>query len=305
MVIQSLYVSKQGIDKFMKIAIVTDSTSYLPQDIVDKYNNITVVPIEVVFDNKTYREDIDITTSEFYELLQNSPELPSTAQPSIGEMMKLYDNLAKEGYDTVISIHLASTISGFVNNLKTAAKTIDSIDVTVYDSWITVRLMGYMVQEAARMAQNNKTKEEIINRLDILRNSMGESFVVNDLKNLVKGGRLSNTSAVIGTMLNIKPLLEFDDKSHKIVAYDKVRSLKKAKLKAEEKLEQAVIKSKEPLRLLVIDADDKKSGDEWAKQLQVEYPNLTIDRSYFGPVIGAHLGKDALAIAWMRDIDKS
>lgn len=84
MVIQSLYVTKQGIDKFMKIAIVTDSTSYLPQEIVDKYN-ITVVPIEVVFNTKTYREDIDITTSEFYDLLQKSPELPSTAQPSIGE----------------------------------------------------------------------------------------------------------------------------------------------------------------------------------------------------------------------------
>lgn len=121
MVIQSLYVTKQGIDKFMKIAIVTDSTSYLPQEIVDKYH-ITVVPIEVVFNTKTYREDIDITTSEFYDLLQESPELPSTAQPSLGEMMNVYDKLAKEGYDTVISIHLASTISGFVNNLKVPPK---------------------------------------------------------------------------------------------------------------------------------------------------------------------------------------
>src|SRR5699024_9290377 len=177
MVIQSLYVTKQGIDKFMKIAIVTDSTSYLPQDIVDKYN-ITVVPIEVVFDSKTYREDIDITTSEFYELLQKSKELPSTAQPSIGEMMNIYDKLAKEGYDTVISIHLASTISGFVNNLKSAASSIKNIIVVAYDSWITVRLMGYMVQEAAKMAQENKSLDQIIERLNTLRDSMGESFVV-------------------------------------------------------------------------------------------------------------------------------
>lgn len=288
----------------MKIAIVTDSTSYLPQDIVDKYN-ITVVPIEVVFDNKTYREDIDITTSEFYELLNKSKELPSTAQPSIGEMIKIYDNLAKKGYDTVISIHLANTISGFVNNLKAASETIDNINVVVYDSLITVRLMGYLAQEAARMAQDNKPLDEILQRLDTLRDSIGESFVVNDLKNLVKGGRLSNTSAVIGTMLNIKPLLEFDDESHKIVAYDKVRSIKKAKLKAEEKLAKAVDNAEFPLRLLVIDADDKKSGDQWAEHLREKYPNLTLDRSYFGPVIGAHLGKDALAIAWIRDFEKS
>lgn len=288
----------------MKIAIVTDSTSYLPQDIVDKYH-ITVVPIEVVFDNKTYREDIDITTAEFYELLNKSKELPSTAQPSIGEMMNIYDKLAKEGYDTVISIHLASTISGFVNNLKSAAASIKNIKVIPYDSWITVRLMGYMVQEAAKMAQENKSLDQIIERLNTLRDSMGEAFVVNDLKNLVKGGRLSNTSAVIGTMLNIKPLLEFDDKSHKIVAYDKVRSIKKAKLKAEEKLEKAIGNSQYPLRLLVIDADDKESGDIWAKHLKERHPELTLDRSYFGPVIGAHLGKDALAIAWIRDFEKS
>ncbi|WP_057879890.1 DegV family protein [Companilactobacillus kimchiensis] len=288
----------------MKIAIVTDSTSYLPQEIVDKYN-ITVVPIEVVFNNKTYREDIDLTTSEFYELLQKAPELPSTAQPSVGEMINLYDKLAKEGYDTVISIHLASTISGFVNNLKSAARMIDNINVVVYDSHITVRLMGYLAQEAAKMAQAGKTETEIIDRLDVLRNSIGESFVVDDLKNLVKGGRLSNTSAVIGTVLNIKPLLEFDNDSHKIVAYDKVRSMKKAKLKAEEKLSIAMENATHPLRLLVLDADDPEAGDRWADELHERYPDATLDRSYFGPVIGVHLGKGALAIAWIRDFDKS
>ncbi|CAJ1176324.1 DegV family protein [Companilactobacillus nantensis] len=288
----------------MKIAIVTDSTSYLPQETVDKYN-ITVVPIEVVFNTKTYREDIDITTSEFYDLLQKSPELPSTAQPSIGAMMKIYDKLAKEGYDTVISIHLASTISGFVNNLKSAAQTIENINVVVYDSHITVRLMGYLAQEAARMAQADKPLNEIIDRLDALRSSIGESFVVDDLKNLVKGGRLSNTSAVIGTVLNIKPLLEFDNESHKIVAYDKVRSMKKAKLKAEEKLNAAMDASPYPLRLLVLDADDPESGDRWAEEVHEKYPDATLERSYFGPVIGAHLGKGALALAWIRDFDKS
>ena len=288
----------------MKIAIVTDSTAYLPQEIVDKFN-ITVVPIEVVFDTKSYREDIDITTSEFYDLLEKSPELPSTAQPPIGEMLKLYEDLGNQGYDNIISIHLAASISGFVNNLKSAAESVENTNVIVYDSWITVRLMGYLVQEAAAMAQDGKAVNEIIKRLNILRNSIGESFVVSDLKNLVKGGRLSNASAFVGTMLKIKPLLEFDAVSHHIVAYDRVRSMKKAKSKAEDKLKAAVKESKYPLRLLVIDGDDKDAGDEWAEQLAGRYPDLTIDRSYFGPVIGAHLGRGALAIAWIRDFDKS
>lgn len=165
--------------------------------------------------------------------------------------------------------------------------------------------MGYLAQEAAKMAQEDKTLDKIIERLDVLRASIGESFVVDDLKNLVKGGRLSNTSAVIGTVLNIKPLLEFDNDSHKIVAYDKVRSMKKAKLKAEEKLATAMEQVDYPLRLLVLDADDPQSGDRWAEELHEKYPDNTLERSYFGPVIGAHLGKGALAIAWIRDFDKS
>ncbi|WP_129044936.1 DegV family protein [Companilactobacillus metriopterae] len=287
----------------MKIAIVTDSTSYLPAELVQKYD-IKIVPVEVVFDGKTYKEDIDINTSEFYDLLQSSPELPSTAQPSMGEMINIYDDLAKEGYDTIISIHLASTISGFVNNLKTAAQTIENADVRVIDSQITTRLMGYQVEYAAMQASKGKSVDEIIDGIHDLQTTTGEAFVVNDLKNLVKGGRLSNTSAVIGTMLQIKPLLEFDNETHQIVAYDKVRSIKKAKLKAEEKLANAYKNADYQLRMLVIDGDDIQAGNEWAEHLKEVYPDVKIDRSYFGPVIGTHLGKGALAVAWIKEFDK-
>ena len=100
----------------MKIAVVTDSTAYLNKEQVEKYN-IRVVPIPFIIDDKVYNEGIDITTEEFYEKLRTCEKFPTTSQPPVGELVELYESLADEGYDTVISIHLAGTISGFVRTL--------------------------------------------------------------------------------------------------------------------------------------------------------------------------------------------
>ena len=127
----------------MKIAVVTDSTAYLTEQQV-KDHHLFVVPIPVILDGQVYDEGVDITTEEFYQKLKTSETFPSTSQPPLGEMLKLYEDLGNEGYDAVISIHLASTISGFVTTLKNAASTIDNIQVVPYDSGITVMLMGYL-----------------------------------------------------------------------------------------------------------------------------------------------------------------
>lgn len=284
----------------MKIAVVTDSTAYLPQQLIDE-NNITVVPIPVVLDGQTYNEGVDVTSAEFYEKLRHSENFPSTAQPSIGEMVALYERLGDQGYDTVISIHLASTISGFVNNLKSAAQLVKNTHVIPYDSQITVILMGEMVLAAAKMAQKGKTVEEILARLDALRATTNEYFIVNDLQNLVRGGRLSNASAFLGSMLRIKPILTFDDDSHKIVAFEKIRSLKKAYARVEELFAQTVQQTDYPIHAYVIHANDEPAAIEWRDQLAAKYPQVKFDISYFGPVVGAHLGEKAIAIGWIKD----
>lgn len=288
----------------MKIAVVTDSTSYLSAEEVERYH-IHVVPIPVIIDGRSYDEGVDISTGEFYDWLRNSKSFPSTSQPPLGEMINLYNQLADEGYDTVISIHLASTISGFVNQLKNIAPTIENIRVIPYDSQITVKLMGYLAIEASRMADKGATPEEIIARLDDLRSTIGEYFVVDDLQNLVRGGRLSNASAFIGSVLRIKPLLTFDDDTHEIVAFEKVRSRKKALARVEQLFVEAQAKVDYPLRALVIDANDPEGGQNWADKISAQYPDLPIERSYFGPVIGAHLGEKALALSWLKDYERA
>lgn len=288
----------------MKIAVVTDSTSYLSAEEVERYH-IHVVPIPVIIDGRSYDEGVDITTGEFYDWLRNSKSFPSTSQPPLGEMINLYNQLAEEGYDTVISIHLASTISGFVNQLKNIAPTLENIRVIPYDSQITVKLMGYMAIEASQMAAKGATPEEIIAHLDELRDTIGEYFVVDDLQNLVRGGRLSNASAFIGSVLRIKPLLTFDDNTHEIVAFEKVRSRKKAFARVEDLFVEAQAKVDYPLKALVLDANDPEGGQAWAEKISQKYPEIPVERSYFGPVIGAHLGEKALALAWLRDYSRA
>ncbi|MCZ2492595.1 DegV family protein [Dellaglioa carnosa] len=288
----------------MKIAIVTDSTSYLSKEQIEK-NNITIIPIPVIIDNKIYNEGVDITTEEFYEKLKTSDSFPSTSQPSVGEMINLYDRLGSEGYDVVLSIHLTNTISGFVDNLKNIAPTIESTRVIPYDSGITVMLMGYLALEAAKMAKEEADIDDIINRLDDLKTTLGEYFIVDDLQNLVRGGRLSNASAFIGSVLKIKPILTFDSVSNKIVAFEKIRSTKKAIKRVEDLFEEHRSSIDYPLRGLIIHANDEASALKWQVKMKKKYPDMTFDISYFGPVVGTHLGEKALALAWIKDFDQA
>ncbi|CAJ1227872.1 DegV family protein [Lactiplantibacillus xiangfangensis] len=287
----------------MKIAVVTDSTSYLtPQEVAD--NDIHVVPIPVIIDGKVYQEGVDITTADFYANMKSFKSFPSTSQPPVGEMIEFYNRLGDEGYDAVISIHLASTISGFYNSLMNMREMVDHIKLVPYDSQITVRLMGYLALEAARMAKAGNSVEEILARLDDLRASMGEYFIVDDLQNLVRGGRLSNASAFIGSVLRIKPLLTFDEK-HEIVAFEKVRSTKKALARVEHLFAEAQAKVDYPLRAIIVQGNNLEAAQAWKAKLQKQYPDMPIDLTYFGPVIGAHLGDKSLALAWLKDIDKA
>ncbi|TPR16780.1 DegV family protein [Apilactobacillus timberlakei] len=287
----------------MKIAIVTDSTSYLSKEEQEKYN-INVVPIPVIIDGKSYNEGVDISTEEFYDKLRNSESFPSTSQPPMGEMIDTYNKLANKGYDAVISIHLASTISGFYNSLVSLAPTIENIKVIPYNSKLTVKLMGNLAIEAAKMAQDNQNIDDIVSKMDEIRATINEVFVVDDLQNLVRGGRLSNASAFLGSLLKIKPLLTFDDKTNEIVAFEKVRSRKKALKRTEEIFKEAVNNADYPIKAMVINANDPESGNVWAKKIKEMYPDMTVEQSYFGPVIGTHLGEKALALGWMIDSDK-
>lgn len=202
----------------MKIAIVTDSTAYLPERIKD-HPNLFVIPIPVILDGKIYNEGIDIEADEYYALLNNSKEFPTTSQPALGEVLELYKSIAEQGYDTIISIHLSSGISGFVHTLHGLTDEIPGVALYPYDSKITSMPMGHMVEAALDLTEEKASLEEIFAKLDLIRDNTYAYLIVEDLNNLVRGGRLTNGAALIAGLLKIKPILTFED--GKIVLFEK------------------------------------------------------------------------------------
>lgn len=279
----------------MKTAVVSDSTAYIPKELCEQYN-IHIIPLSVVFDNESYQEQVEISNAEFYEKMRTAEELPTTTQPSTGMFVSLFEELAKE-YDAVISIHLSSGISGTYQGAVTAASIVDQIKVYPYDSELACMIQGYYAIEAAKLAKEGKTPEEILARLDELKASTRAYFMVDDLTNLKKGGRLSGVSAKVGGLLQIKPLLHFVDKV--IVPYEKVRTRKKAINRIIELFEEDAKKG-EPLQAAVIHANREEEAIEILNRLKEKYPHVEFIPSEFGPVIGTHLGEGAMGIGWMK-----
>ncbi|USS85338.1 DegV family protein [Fructilactobacillus myrtifloralis] len=287
----------------MKTAIVTDSTCYLSQTDIQKYN-IQIIPLEIIFGTDEYLENVTITSQEFYPKLAAASELPTTSQPATGQLIDLYNRLADAGYENVITITLAATISGFYNQICNLAQQITRIRIIPFDSQITLGLMGDLAIYAAQLAATDTDPDEIVAKLTEQRATIDELFVVDDLQNLVKGGRLSNASSFIGSLLNIKPILTFDNQTDEIVAFDKVRTMKRA-LKRVEKLFSEVEPTLDyPVKAFVFDANAKQAGQRWLEHLEEAFPKVRFAQAEIGPVIGTHLGAGALALGWERDITK-
>lgn len=288
----------------MKIALVTDSTSVLTEQEA-KENNINIVPIPVIIGDKEYMEGINITSTQLFEMQRQGAAFPKTSQPSMGEMIELFNKLHSEDYEAIIVITLSSGISGFYQNLVNMKHNNPEYNLYPYDSKMTVRLQGYLVLAAAKMIKSGMESEVILKKLDEIRKTIDEFFVVDDLKNLSRGGRLSNAGAFIGTMLQIKPLLTFNEDG-KIVAFDKIRSLKRAVSKVEKlTLEKtAQLSYKDKLRLFVFHSNDLKQAEEIKEFINTNFPGKPVDVAEFSPVIATHLGEKSIAIAWMIDIEK-
>ncbi len=277
----------------MKIAVVTDSTSYLTKELIDRFG-IFVVPLSVNFGNRTYRENIDITTTEFYKLLEEESALPTTSQPSIGDFIKLYSSLKEDGYEAAIAIHLSSGISGTYAASVSASKEV-GLNVQVFDSEISCYAQGFMVLEAAQMVQEGKGLEEITTRLNYLIKEMRGYFIVDDLKHLHRGGRLNAAQFLLGSMLQVKPILHFQET--KIVPFEKIRTQKKAIERVFELLAHDVL-SGQKIKLSVVHANVLTKAEELAEEIQGRYRNVEVIISEFGPVIGTHVGPGTLGFVW-------
>lgn len=285
-----------------KIAIVTDSTSGLSNDELSKMGNAYMVHFEVQLNGKFYHEGIDISDDQFYHELATSKEFPTTAPPSIQEMFDFYDSVAAKGYDEIISIHITSGITGFYNNLVSALPEYKGPKVHVVDSFLSIQPMGYLVKYASDLANKGADADEILKNVDRQKRTIGEYFIVDDLKNLVHGGRLTNAAAFTGGLLRIKPVLTMMNDDHKIIATDKIRTMKKALHFIENEFEDVRQKTDYKLRIFLTGTNNLPAMEEWKERLSKKYPDLTIETGQIGPVIGAHLGTNAFVLGWSEEV---
>ncbi|WP_300560670.1 DegV family protein [Companilactobacillus sp.] len=285
-----------------KIAIVTDSTSGLSDKDLAELGNVFLVHFEVQLNGKFYHEGVDITDAQFYKELSTAPEFPTTAPPSMQEMFDFYDTVAAKGYDEIISIHITSGITGFYNNLVTALNDYTGPKVHAVDSFLSIQPMGYLVKYASKLAHDGENVDEILAKVDSQKRTIGEYFVVDDLKNLVHGGRLTNAAAFAGSMLRIKPILTMNNPEHKIVATDKIRTMHRALHFIEGEFEEHRKNTDYKLRMFLTGTNNADSMEKWKERLAKQYPDLTIETGQISPVIGAHLGNNAYVLGWSEEV---
>ncbi|QRV08988.1 DegV family protein [Bacillus velezensis] len=278
----------------MKIAVVTDSTAYIPKEMREEYH-IHMIPLQVVFGEKTFREETELDWRSFYKEVKNHDELPTTSQPSFGELIALYEELGKT-YDAVISIHLSSGISGTYNSAASANTMVDHIKVYPFDSEISCLAQGFYALKAAQLIKDGvDSPEEIIKELEEMKKTVRAYFMVDDLSHLQRGGRLSSAQAFIGGLLKVKPILHFDNKV--IVPFEKIRTRKKAISRIFELFGEDASKGI-PMRAAVIHANREEEAADIIQELSGKYPHVEFYNSYFGAVIGTHLGEGAIGIGW-------
>ena len=278
----------------MRTAVVTDSTAYLTVEERQQYN-IHVVPLSVHLEDGTYDED-KITATEFYDKVRGAKQFPKTTQPPIGRFVELFETLAEE-YDEVVSIHLSSGISGTYQGAVQAGGMVENIDVYGFDTEVACGPQGMFAIEASKLAAQGASAKEILAHLEALKETMRAFIIVDDLAHLQRGGRLSAAAALIGGLLQVKPILHFHQ--GKIEPYEKIRTQKKALRRVEELLTEAVAQHGD-LQVVVIHANCEEQGLAWLETLKQNFPAVDFKFSYFGPVIGTHLGEGSLALGWIK-----
>ncbi|MDQ0155107.1 DegV family protein [Robertmurraya andreesenii] len=275
-----------------KIKIVTDSTVDLRDEVLHKYE-IEVVPLSIHIDGQTYIDREDITPEEFMVKMKYAEELPKSSQPPTGVFLELYDRLIDEGYE-VISIHMTGGMSGTVQSAESAASMAKG-KVTVIDSRYISRALAFQVIEAAKMAQAGKTVEEIVASVENIRENTRLFVYVDTLENLIKGGRIGKGKAMIGSILNIKPIASLEGGVYSPVA--KVRShTQAAKYLAKEFAED--VKGKTIKGVGLVHAE----GVELAHKIKQAIFELTgyevKDIDYTTPIVSTHTGPGAIGFMY-------
>ncbi|HLR64623.1 MAG TPA: DegV family protein [Pseudogracilibacillus sp.] len=276
-----------------KIAWITDSASGLSQAFI-KEHNIHVVPLQLIVNHETYREGIDITNDEFYNILKEHGEGAKTSQPALGEFVDLYNKL-KEEYEIGIALHASSELTGTYQTSLMASK-ITGFDIEAIDSKMGAYVLGKLVQYAMSLEKKGKSVEEIVKAVEKMSKRAEMFLLPASFTQMKNSGRVSTSQALIANLLNINIVLGFDD--GKVVVEEKIRGKKKVERYFKNLYNEAIEKYQLD-EICIMHAGALEKAQQWKDELKETYDDLQVVIQTLVPVAGVHAGFGTMAVSWI------
>ncbi len=278
-----------------KIALVTDSTSYIPADLVQRYH-ITVAPQVLIWGPETFQDGVDIQPDEFYTRLKTATIMPSTSQATVATFVKIFQGLLDEGYQ-ILAMLVSERLSGTINSASQARLALPAgAPIEIVDSQSTAMALGFQVLSVARALEQGADLTDAVALAHKATAHTGVVLTVDTLEFLHRGGRIGGGSRFLGTLLNFKPILELRD--GRIEAVERVRTRGKSLSRLVD-LVEAQIGGRTPVRLAALhanaEADARGVLEEACSRLKVEESLLSI----VSPVVGTHAGPGTVGLAYM------
>ncbi|MBN1658629.1 MAG: DegV family protein [Anaerolineae bacterium] len=279
-----------------RIAVVTDSTSDIPRWLVESAG-IHMMPQILIMDNRTWRDGVDIDPPAFYELLRTSRTFPSSSQASMQDFYDLFRRLSQE-YDGIVAVVVSSKLSGTINSAQTAAAEIPDLPIEVVDSRAASMQLGLIVLAAARTAATGAGLEVVAAAARDLVGKVAIYFIVDTLEYLHRGGRIGTAARLLGTALNLKPVLSLSPEGV-VVPVARIRSRRKA-LDHVYGLLDAELAGVDPgrLHMVALHVATPHEGAELAAQVEARFHPGEMIVCEGGPVIGAHVGPGTVGLAY-------
>jgi DegV family protein with EDD domain len=278
-----------------KVVVVTDSSATVPTELVRELN-IRVVPIGLALNGHTFRDGIDVTAGEVYRWLREEKRLPTTSAPSVGDFLRVYASATGQA-SGIVSIHLAPTLSATYQAALTASKLVDGVPIHVLDCHSAAMGQGFVVLAAARAAAGGADLETVMARAREVASKMNLMASIDTLKYLYRGGRIGGAATLVGTMLQIKPVL-YVANGH-VDVFAKPRTKRKA---VRVMLEQMAVRANSrPLHAAILHAGVPQEAEALRQQVAEEFDCAELYVTELTPVMGAHTGPGVLGVAFYAE----
>ena len=277
-----------------QVKIITDSSAYLPVPLVEQYG-IHVLPLSLMWEGTLYRDGIDIQASEFYTRLSTAASLPTTSQIPVHDFEQAYTRFLDEGYEILV-LPISSGISGTHSSAVQAREYFPATPIEVLDTKLVSMALSFMVLAAARAATTGATLAECKAIAEAAYPKIGVYFTVDTLRYLAAGGRINSAKRLVGSALNIKPLLEI--REGKIELVESIISRRKA-IERMVQLTARNIAGREPVRVSVFHANVPEVAQELLERVIKEFNAVEGILSEVSPTVGSHTGPGTLSLAYM------